>query len=166
MPDEIERLLWWAIEGVLAGMPMPYVSGDRRMNLGGRLDAYEDELPVLHRAGIRAVVSLLNTPSDAAVFSSAGFKYQYWPVEYGLAPTLEQAKAIVEFIDVCRREKLPIAVHCEGGLGRTGTAIAAYFIYKGMSAGEAISFVRSKQPSAVETVQQITFLQEFERDHP
>jgi len=166
MPDEIERLLWWAIDGVLAGMPMPYVSAERRMNLGGRLDAYEDELPVLHRAGIRAVASLLNTPSDAAVFSSAGFRYQYWPVEYGLAPTREQTNAIIAFIDLCRQETLPVAVHCEGGLGRTGTAIAAYLIHKDLSTREAIRLVRSKEPSAIETVQQIKFLEEFERDYP
>jgi|ERR1051325_5348682 atypical dual specificity phosphatase len=166
MSDEIDRLIWWAIDGVLAGMPMPYVSTERRMNLGGSLDAYEDELPVLHRAGIRAVVCLLNIPSDAAVFTSAGFKFQCWPVEQGLAPTIEQAGAIVEFIDACRQEKLPVAVHCEGGLGRTGTAIATYLIHKGMSAREAIRLVRSKEPSAIETVPQIKFLEEFEKLHP
>jgi hypothetical protein len=61
--DDIDRLLWWAIDGVLAGMPMPYVSPERRMNLGGKLSAYVDELPLLHLAGIRAVVCLLNASS-------------------------------------------------------------------------------------------------------
>jgi len=164
--DDIDRLIWWAIEGVLAGMPQPYVSAARRMNLGGRLDAYVDELPLLHRAGIRAVVSLLNNPSDDAVFTSAGFKFKCCPVELGRAPTLEQARAIVEFIDLCREQRLPVAVHCEGGLGRTGTAIAAYLIRKGMSARESIAFVRKKEASAVETIQQIKFLEEFERTQP
>lgn len=164
--DDIDRLLWWAIDGVLAGMPMPYVSPERRMNLGGKLNAYVDELPLLHRAGIRAVVCLLNASSDEAVYVSAGFKFQCCPVGLGLAPTLEQAKAIVEFIDLCRQRRLPVAVHCEGGLGRTGTAIAAYLIAKGMSAREAIALVRMKEPSAIETAQQIKFLEEFERDHP
>ena len=136
------------------------------MNLGGDLSAYEDELPVLYRAGIRAVVCLLNLPSDAAVFASAVFKFLCSPVEYGLAPSIEQAKAIVEFIDVCGEEKLPVAVHCEGGLGRTGTAIAAYLIHKGISARDAIRLVRSKEPSAIETVHQIRFLEEFEVHHP
>jgi atypical dual specificity phosphatase len=136
------------------------------MNLGGGLDAYVDELPLLHRAGIRAVVSLLNTPSDDAVFTSAGFKFMCCPVGYGLAPSLEQAKAIVDFIDVCRQQSLPVAIHCEGGLGRTGTAIAAYFIHKGMGSREAITFVRSKEPSAIETVQQVRFLEDFARSHP
>lgn len=152
--------------GVLAGMPMPYVATDRRMSLGGNLDAYDDELPVLHRAGIRAIVCLLNLPSDTPVFESAGFKFLCAPVEYGLAPSFEQAKAIIEFIDVCRADKLPVAVHCEGGLGRTGCAIAAYHICKGMTARDAIRLVRSKEPSAIETVHQIKFLEEFEAHHP
>ena len=166
MSDEIDRLIWWAIDGVLAGMPMPFVATERRMNLGGDRNAYEDELPVLHQAGIRAVVCLLNPPSDAAVFTSAGFKFLCSPVEYGLAPSVEQARAIVKFIDVCHVEKLPVAVHCEGGLGRTGTAIAAYLIHKGMNARDAIRLVRSKEPSAIETVRQIKFLEEFEALHP
>ena len=164
--DDINRLLWWAIVDVLAGMPQPYVSAERRMNLGGSLDAYVDELPLLHRVGIRAVVSLLNNPSDDAVFSSAGFKFECYPVGNGLAPSHEQARAIVEFIDLCRQQRLPVAVHCEGGLGRTGTAVAAYLIHTGMSAREAIALIRSKEPSAIETVRQIKFLEECERDHP
>jgi atypical dual specificity phosphatase len=154
------------MDGVLAGMPMPYVSPERRMNFGGGLHDYVDELPLLHCVGIRAVVSLLNNPSDNPVFVSAGFTFKCCPVGQGLAPSLEQAKAIVELIDSCRQEKLPVAVHCEGGLGRTGTAIAAYFIHKGMSAREAIALVRAKEPSAIETVQQIKFLEEFERTQP
>ena len=166
MSDEIDHLLWWAIDGVLAGMPMPYIATDRRMNLGGDLNSYDDELPVLHRVGIRAVVCLLNLPSDAAVFESAGFRFLCSPVAYGLAPSFEQARATVEFIDGCRAEKLPVAVNCEGGLGRTGTAIAAYQICKGMTARDAIRLVRLKEPSAIETVHQIKFLEEFEKHHP
>jgi hypothetical protein len=64
-------LLWWVIPGALAGMPMPFVYPERRMNSGGALNAYDDELSVLYEAGIRAVVSLLNIPSDATVYESA-----------------------------------------------------------------------------------------------
>ena len=166
MPDDINHLIWWAIDGVLAGMPIPYVATDRRMNLGGDLNAYDDELPVLHGAGIRAIVCLLNLPSDKAVFESAGFKFLCVPGEYGLAPSFEQAKALNEFIDACRVGKLPVAVHCEGGLGRTGTAVAAYLIHKGVTARDAIRAVRSREPSAIETVHQIRFLEEFEAHYP
>src|ERR1043166_2453422 len=65
-----EKLLWWVIPGALAGMPMPFIHPEPRLNLGGPLSAYDDELPILFSAGIRAVVSLLNIPSDAAECST------------------------------------------------------------------------------------------------
>lgn len=81
--------LWWVIPQGLAGMPMPYIHPERRMNLGGALGDYDDDLPGLHAAGIRAVVSLLNIPSDAAVYESAGFAFLCLPVPDGAAPSVE-----------------------------------------------------------------------------
>ncbi|HEX5221102.1 MAG TPA: dual specificity protein phosphatase family protein [Verrucomicrobiae bacterium] len=153
--------LWWAIDGVLAGTPMPYVALDRRMNQGGLLGDYEDELPLLNQAGIKAFVCLLNLPGDAIVFESAGFEFLCTPVANGCPPSKEQVKQIVAFIDECRARKWPVAVFCEAGLGRTGTVIAAYLINSGMSACDAIRYVRSKEPSAVETSMQIEFLEEL-----
>ena len=65
-----ENLLWWVIPGVLAGMPMPFIHLDRRLNLGGALTAYEDDLPGIQSAGVRAVVYLLNLPSDASFYQT------------------------------------------------------------------------------------------------
>ena len=48
------NLLWWVIPGVLAGMPMPFIHIERRMNHGGALPAYNDDLPALHLAGVRS----------------------------------------------------------------------------------------------------------------
>ena len=61
-----DKLLWWLIPNVLAGMPMPFIHPERRLNSGSELTAYDDEVAVLHTAGVRAVVSLLNIPSDGA----------------------------------------------------------------------------------------------------
>ena len=154
-------LLWWAIPGVLAGMPMPFVHPERRLNLGGSLNGYEDELPELYAAGIRAVVSLLNIPSDQAVFESAGFSFLCLPVPDGGAPTMDQALAFVGFLEEQRRAQRAVAVHCEAGLGRTGTMLAVYLISQGDTAEVAIRRVRDVEKVAVETARQIFFLEEF-----
>ena len=156
-------MLWWVIPGVLAGMPMPYVHPERRMNYGGPLDAYEDELPELYSAGIRAVVSLLNIPSDAAVYESAGFAFLCLPVPDGGAPTMEQAEQFVRFVTEQRAAQRPVAVHCEAGLGRTGTMLATYLIAQGQTAEAAIGQVRAVEKAAIETPRQVAFLEEFAR---
>src|SRR5271170_7704412 len=145
-------LLWWVIPNVLAGMPMPFVHPERRLNLGGPLSAFDDELPALHAAGIRAVVSLLNIPNDAAVYESAGFSFLCLPVPDGGAPTMEQAASFVRFINEQRAAQRSVAVHCEAGLGRTGTMLAVYLISEGMGAAEAVQQVRAVERSAIETI--------------
>ena len=57
----LNGLLWWVIPDVLAGCPMPFVLPGRRLALGGDLLGFDDDLRALHAAGVRAVVSLLNS---------------------------------------------------------------------------------------------------------
>jgi atypical dual specificity phosphatase len=159
-------LLWWVIPGVLAGMPMPFVHIDRRMSGGGALAAFEDEMAPLYAAGIRAVVCLLNIPSDASVYESAGFSFLCLPVPDGGAPTFEQADEFVRFVTVQRAAHRPVAVHCEAGLGRTGTMLAAYLVAQGDSATAAVARVRAAEKVAIETPYQIRFLEQYaERIH-
>jgi atypical dual specificity phosphatase len=153
--------LWWIIPGVLAGMSMPFVHQGRRLARGGALAAFEDELPTLHSVGVRAVVSLLNIPGDAAVYESAGFAFLCLPVPDGGGPTMEQADRFVRFVNEHRTAQRPVAVHCLAGLGRTGTLLAAFLISQGESAEAAIRRVRIVERDAVETPQQIQFLQQF-----
>lgn len=141
---------------------MPFIHLDRRMNFGGPLTAYDDDLPVLHSAGVRAVVCLLNIPRDAQVYESAGLAFLCLPIPDGGVPTMEQASEFIGFARAQRASHRPVAVHCEAGLGRTGTILAVYLISEGESAKAAIRRVREVEPVAVETSRQIQFLEQYE----
>ncbi len=140
---------------------MPFVHLERRLSGHAGLMAFDDELPFLYSQGIRAIVSLLNIPSDATVFESAGFSFLCLPVLDGQAPSLEQADEFVRFVDRERTSQKPVAVHCEAGLGRTGTLLGVYLIAQGESAQTAIQRIRMVESSAVETPRQIQFLEEY-----
>ena len=55
------------------------------------------EVVPLHRAGIRAVVSLVKSPSDRSVYATAGLDFLCLPIPDGWPPTAEQVDAFVVF---------------------------------------------------------------------
>ena len=76
---------------------------------------------------------------------------------------MDQAVAFVRFVKEQHMAQRPVAVHCEAGLGRTGTLLAIYLISEGCGAPEAIRRVRAAEPRAVETIRQIKFLEQYAR---
>lgn len=152
--------IWWAIPGVLAGMSVPFIHPQRFDTPGAGLDAFPDELPALWRAGIRAVVCLLNAPSAASVYSAAGFAFLLLPVADGAAPTAGQFQEFLAFVGAQRDQGHPVVVHCEAGIGRTGTFLAGFLIASGFTPEAAVAHVRSVRPGAVETMEQLRFLRE------
>ena len=71
----------------------------------------------------------------------------------------------VSIIQVSLRGGQPVVVHCERGLGRTGTIIAGYLTTRGLSALEAIDSIRTLRPGSVETEEQEAVIYEYGRVH-
>jgi Polymorphic toxin system, DSP-PTPase phosphatase len=153
--------LWWVIPGVLGGTSMPLVHWVRHKCPGSPLDAYRDDLLLLHRAGIRAIVCLLDFPSLEHIYSSAGFAVHMMPVADGGAPTYEQFTDFLRFVEHQRSVGHAVVVHCVAGRGRTGTVVAGYLIARGYTVEAALARVRSLQPQAIETPQQMNFLRDL-----
>ena len=129
------------------------------------------DLEFLKMRSITSVVSLHESASiDTEVVKRCGFYHIHLPVPDYRPPTLSQMKELLMWLRETsesthregREEK--IVVHCNAGMGRTGTVLACLLVYYyGLSAKEAVAFVRGKRRGSVQTYKQEDFVGEFER---
>jgi hypothetical protein len=139
---------------------------DKPHLLGSRNPASTD-LEQLRGEGFGVLISLLceeeQAPCYGVAFAKAlGYVRHNIAVKDFSAPTVEQLEQFVKLVDGLSPWTKTL-VHCEGGTGRTGTFAAAYWVTKGMSVADALTYVRKVRPHAVETREQEEVLTEFAR---
>lgn len=148
----------WLKKGRLAGTPRPGVVHD----LGYDLSA-------LKRVGVTVLINLTEQAMSDAAIAEAGIESRWYPIDDMHAPELAQAVNICTEIDTRLARNEVLAVHCLAGLGRTGTVLAAYLIWEGHNALDALESVRRIEPRWVQSDRQVEFLQRFEthlNQHP
>jgi atypical dual specificity phosphatase len=140
----------WLKHGELAGAPLP----------GVFLDINYD-LKALRRVGVTHLISLTRTPLDAEALAANGLRSYWSPIPDMGAPSVAQAIELCQHIDRLVSGREVVAVHCRAGLGRTGTVLAAYLIWKGATALGALETARRVEPRWVQSDEQVAFLEEF-----
>ncbi len=141
---------WWIDEPLVLGSSNPT----------------KGQLKELYREGFRSIISLLDereqSPNyDIGEVGALGFKRYSIPLEDFSVPMLDDFKTFLEAVHRALEEG-KVLVHCQAGLGRTGTMAAAYWIGKGLSVNEAIKKIRRSNPGVVETEEQEDSLYELE----
>ena len=141
----IAENLWWAIHGKLAGVRKPT----------------DDELNELKSAGIGAIVSVLDDPSNLDLYDRSGIPHLWLSTKGGTPPSREQVRELQQFVDAHNQQGVAVAVHCTNGLRRTGTMLAAYLISTGIAYERAMQMIQAANPAVDLREAQSAFLRDL-----
>jgi len=130
----------WLIKNEIAGMAKPV--------------SVVPEFEFLKENGIDAIVSLSELPLHKSIIEEFGFETKHIPITDLTSPTQEQIEEFIIFVNKIISAQRKVVVHCDAGIGRTGTMLACYLVNKGCSARDAILEVREKRPGSIETAEQ------------
>jgi len=84
------------------------------------------------------------------------------PVTDGQPPSVEQLDRMAHFIEEqIETWERPVVVTCHAGMGRTGTALAAFMVYVGYLPQNAIDFIRALRPGSIESAGQEAAVNEY-----
>lgn len=142
----------WVLPGLLGGMARP-----------GLLNEEADDLAALGALGVHTLVTLEEEPFSRERLAAHGIAAAHLAIPDMRAPTPEAAAAVIDATEVRLARGEPTVYHCKGGLGRTGTMLAAHLIRRGMDALHAIEELRAIHPRYIQSAEQEEFLVEYAR---
>ena len=108
----------------------------------------------LESQGVVAIISLNESELDWSLV--APLAHLRCPVEDYKPPSIAQLEVCKQFWEAHRRDGGVVAVHCNAGMGRTGTVLAALMLCEdaALSADAAISKIRGLRRGSVQTYKQ------------
>jgi atypical dual specificity phosphatase len=142
--------LQWLVPGELGGMARPGLAND-----------VDHDLAALRQLGVRRLVSLESVAFPQARLAAHGLVGAHLPTTELGAPGIAAALVAVHDTEDRIRRGEPTVYHCKGGLGRTGTLLAAHLIVRGMAPLHALEELRGIDPRFVQSIAQERFLDQL-----
>lgn len=132
------------------------------MALPGLVRSVEDDLKTLISHDVGAIVTMTQDPLVLPLQFRPLFAQMHLPVENFEPPTIEQIDRFIVFVNEQFDRGVNVAVHCLMGIGRTGTAIAAYRVSLGQTPQQAIEELRQIR-NFIETKEQEDMVEAYWR---
>jgi len=145
-----EAGIWWLVPGLLCGMSRPGVAAETNV-----------QVRWLRESGIEMLVCAEESTTMAREVTSGGLQLHHVSIPDMGAPSFSQAVDLCRVVEPIICANRGVAVHCRGGLGRTGTLLALILIWFGDTADDAMTKVRTVRPLAIQSKAQSQFLHEF-----
>jgi atypical dual specificity phosphatase len=140
----------WILPGQLAGSGRP-----------GRYTPLEQDLAFLRHEGVDVIISLLESTLNLDAYVEAGFDTHHFPVEDFTAPTLDQIANACDVIETAISRGGRVLVHCNAGIGRTGTILACFLAHQGVPPETAVQRIRTERPLSLETKDQVLVVAKY-----
>ncbi|MHA1168831.1 MAG: protein-tyrosine phosphatase family protein [Candidatus Hodarchaeales archaeon] len=144
----------WVIDGQLAASAVPKSKKDLEW--------------LVKKQGIKSIISLNETPLSRHikyfrdVRKELDFSHHVVSTMDGTGFFAHSFDKIVKLYRTYSKQNLPVLVHCEGGYGRTSTALIAIWIdQKKRSLDEAIEDLKRIRPQLVTTTIQMESLKKW-----
>ena len=130
----------------------------------GKPTSSVNDFEFLKDNNIGAIVSLSELPLNRSLIDEFNFEVKHLPIKDFDTPKLEQIEDFLEFAKKIVASGKKLVVHCDAGIGRTGTMLACYLVSKGYDALRAIGEVRKKRPGSIETIEQEEIVIKYEKE--
>ena len=120
------------------------------------------DLKALKRCGVTVLISLTEKDVDQAALARNGMRNVHLPVYDREPPTVSQLQMLMLKMKRLLLGGEVLAVHCLAGLGRTGTVLAAWLVFEGITAEAALQRVRAIESQYVQSELQENILFAYE----
>lgn len=133
-------------------VPFTYTWIEPGKILAGSIPQLPEDLDILKAQGIQTIISLtrrdIRTYPNMQAVSAFNFG-QYAIPDNGIASDetmLSAAEYLAQSTEHQSELRVPIYVHCRGGIGRTGTILLAYYVlHRGMTLAQARELVKVRR---------------------
>jgi atypical dual specificity phosphatase len=78
-----------------------------------------------------------------------------------MAPTLDQIADACDIIENAIAGGGRVLVHCNAGIGRTGTILACFLAHQGVAPEAAVQRIRTERPLSLETKDQVIVVNQY-----